>query len=252
MLLDRSRFLALTSLMASATGCPGPAARDAVSATDAGKPPPPGGYSPEAPEDPHPIPLEHYGPTHESEEMLVRPTVSCAPPGQPEGGSSAKTGLACVGAWACTGTDDLARPAPSCAEIAARATLCTELEGDYRSPRAACERTKRFLKPRIATRTLRCMNELDSSTDINSASCLRVLNDACREDALFRACPDASIAEACKAIRAACGTASDKECEAYLPGLSEAGRANVVACMKYKSNCERGMISCIDRLGEYD
>lgn len=234
-----------------ASGCPSPRAPSVVenNADASADAAPKSGFVVGAPDDPYPVDLENFpGPAHEAW-GVYRAKVQCDRlPGSGKAGIPyGKSGLECFGFFPCVGSDDLAKPPPSCAEVEGSAACGdgASLDG-YRSPKQACLRDRVFLKPRVAARAIVCMNT------IADYACQRDQDDACREHALIRACPDPSVEPSCDAIDKACPKGKRDECRAYLAGLTAQGRAAVITCMKYKVNCDAGVVSCLDRLGEYD
>src|SRR5262249_17946720 len=110
-----------------------------------------------------------------------------------------------------------------------------------------CTRARNVLKPRIAARYARCMSEAQ-----DDYACFLDVEISCRREALMRACADPSADAVCHTIGESCTHTTLEGCRPYVSGLSDAGRAKVVQCMKFKINCEQGIVSCIDRLGQFD
>jgi hypothetical protein len=113
-----------------------------------------------------------------------------------------------------------------------------------------CNVADDYFKPGVAQAATECIVALDSA-----ATCPDVL--ACRNDALANAC-EADVSIECEALVQGCagGFAIDlAECEALLPGFSEAGIAAVsTQCGPATEGCLLGGVyadlgECIDNMG---
>jgi hypothetical protein len=245
--MDRAAFLAIAASLAA---CPEPRAgkksSSGVAPIDVTAAPTES-YRADAPEDPYPVDLRAFpSPAHESWGMF-RAEVRCDFLGQTKDYVNyAKDGLECWGYWKCAGTDDVARPF-DCAAIASHATCTSVNPPEYVSPLAPCERARKSLKPRVAARYATCL-----AAQLDDYACFGDVERACREHALFSACPDASADATCHAIGEACPSITLEACRPYVSGLTAQGREKVAQCMKFKINCEKGIASCIDRLGQFD
>ncbi len=239
--LDRALFLAC---VATLSACP------ATRPVEVGGPPAksdgPRGFRPDAPADPHPVDVHDDFPGPSAEALGVfRPEVGCGEPIFMGPKKSSKTkvagavasypkqGVDCFGTFACTGDDELAQLPPSCEALAG-------CDDDGPSRPAMCKATLTVLKPRIATRAMVCMKELADFV------CQPGLRAACREHALLRACDDGGADASCLAIEKACPKTTRRECRAYLSGMTESGRSNVVSCMK--DDCVGGLRDCVDEV----
>jgi len=247
MKVERATFLAMVAALAA---CPSPRAPEIAPGADASpNAVKTSGFRDDAPDDPYPIDLRAFpSPAHESWGVF-RPDVQCGFQGESKDYVHYdKQGAACWGFWKCEGSDDVAKPV-DCAAIA-KQSGCTAEDPDgmtsARILREECARNLLTLKPRIAARAAQCMQQ---ETDY---ACQRQITDACREHALYRACPDASIDSTCDLIVKACPSAPRDLCAPLLSGLLPDARAKVAACMKFKVNCDAGLVSCVDRLGQFD
>jgi hypothetical protein len=246
--IDRAAFLAIVVSLAA---CPEPRApKKSKSSSDVApievtsEP-----WRADAPDDPNPIDMRPFpSPAHEAWGMF-RPDVQCSFLFEKKDYVAyAKNGIECWGSWKCAGTDDVAKPV-DCDAIAQKSGCpANDADGTMSAAilRDECRRNLRVLKPRVAARAAKCMQD-----EVDYA-CQRQVDDACREHALFRACPDASVDAVCHAIGESCSKVTLEACRPFVSGLTAEGRSKVVQCMKFKTNCDQGMVSCIDRLGQFD
>ena len=247
MKIDRVAFLALAAALAA---CPEPRAPKKTKASDdepievTSEP-----WRPDAPDDPFPVDLRAFpGPAHESWGMF-RAEVRCDFVSESKDYVNyAKDGVECWGYWKCAGTDDVAKPV-DCDAIAQKSGCpADDPSGNLSAAilREECKRNLRVLKPRVAARAAKCMQ------DEADYACQRDVTDACREHSLFRACPDPAADAVCHAIGESCSKVTLESCRPYVSGLTAEGRAKVAQCMKFKTNCDQGIVSCLDRLGRFD
>lgn len=164
-----------------------------------------------------------------------------------DGGTGGVGGSADGGAGGGATCDDSVGTSADCSLAT---TSCTEGNGALLEAVTLCNVSDDYFKPGVAQSATECIVALDTS-----ATCDDVLT--CRDNALSNAC-EADVSIECASLVQSCaggvGAIDQLECEALLPGFSEAGVAAVVAqCGPPAEGCLLGgfyedLLDCVDNL----
>jgi hypothetical protein len=152
------------------------------------------------------------------------------------------------------------RPSPSCDDAVGMPGACpapgysADETGCGALPTKRCNDFKQTMKPKVADHAVACLNALTPDE-----RCDKMRLNLCGHLALTNACmaPEdetadasaegASLAAACQAIHEECSGAAlgppMADCRATLSGMSEAGRKDMIACMK-KHCSDKGLVGC--------
>jgi hypothetical protein len=84
----------------------------------------------------------------------------------------------------------------------------------------------------------------------DAALCDSTNTYACVQQGLLASCPDAGVEDDCADILSSCegGSVSSKDCSTYLSGMTEAGRAQMVACINASAPASCDLWSCAEGL----
>jgi hypothetical protein len=106
-----------------------------------------------------------------------------------------------------------------------------------------CTEADIYLKPAVANAKRECMLALDETELCDATNTYTCLNDA-----MLASCPDPTATAFCESIGTSCGGTVPENCETYVSGLTDEGRAQFTACVADEW-CD--LYICAESLGTY-
>lgn len=104
-----------------------------------------------------------------------------------------------------------------------------------------CGQSLRYLVPHVAAATVKCLRDDWGCTDETGVF-------HCAERSLFEECAGAPTDAPCDGIVHACPALSKRACGAWLAGMNDDGRAEMVECLESAAGCADGPEKCARKI----